>query len=127
MTTRAERPDDGVHRLTRVLGVAVNGLMGLLMWMALVNDDPITPQGWPVVALVGLCILATLVTWRRSQLGGWLTVASAFGLWAAVIASVQHSGLGLVGMVSSTLIYPVPYLLLAGLALADTGVRAGLR
>jgi hypothetical protein len=117
----------GLHWLTRVLSLLVNGVMLMLVVLALTNEDPVTPQGQPVVVLVFFCVAASLLSWWRAQLGGWLLAVGALGLGVAVIASSVITGFGLEGTVVAVLIYPVPYLIIAVLAVMDANVRAALR
>jgi hypothetical protein len=112
--------------MTRMLSLVVNAVFMLIMGLALTNEDPLPPQGWPVLACLGLCLLASLAAWRWARLGGLATLAGAAALGVAAAASSLATGLGTTGLVLS-LAYPLPYLVLGSLCLMDAAAGRQVR
>jgi hypothetical protein len=108
--------------LTRLLGLVVEGFLGLLLFLALTNEDPPQPQAWPMLACQVICMVALLLTWRWERLGGVFLAFGAMALAVTALYSGLVTGLGLTGLLVA-LLYGAPFLIVAGLSLA-AGTRA---
>jgi hypothetical protein len=123
MKTQAKAHLDGeplVRWITRGLGLVVMGCYGLFLTLALLNEDPVPPQGRPVLACLAACLLGAGLTWRWARLGGILAVFAAVALGGAVLYSGLVTGLGL-WAVGLALAYPAPFFVVGGLALSEAG------
>lgn len=109
--------------ITRGLGLLVIGFFGWIVALALTNEDPLPPQGRPVIWALLACLAGVVVSWRWERAGGALTVLGALGLAVAVLASGLVTGLGWeAGLVAVA--YPIPFLIVGGLALSEGGRAA---
>lgn len=104
--------------LTRGLGVVVEAFFGLIAVLALTGEDPPRPEAWPMLACLGVCLIAVLLAWRWPEAGGAFLVLGALSLAVAVACSSLVFGLGPLGL-ALALIYPAPFLLVGALSLAD--------
>ncbi len=104
--------------ITRGLGLLVIGFFGLMVALALTNEDPVAPQGRPVIGALLACLAGVVLSWRWGRAGGTLTILGALGLAAAVLASSQVTGLGWESVLVAVA-YPIPFLIVGGLALTE--------
>lgn len=118
-TAHPERWRALVNRwITRGLGLLVIGFFGMMVALALTNEDPVAPQGQPVIAFLLVCLAGIVLSWRWGRAGGALTILGALGLAVAVLVSSQVTGLGWEGVLVAVA-YPIPFLIVGGLALTD--------
>jgi FtsH-binding integral membrane protein len=110
--------------ITRGLGVLVDGFFGLIVVLALTNEDPPAPQAWPMLACLIVCMVSVLVAWRWEQIGGVMVLFGSVALAATVLYSSLVTGLGPYSLVAA-FIYPVPFFVVGGLTLADARADTG--
>jgi hypothetical protein len=87
------------------LGVVVQFLIILAALIA--NEDPVPPEGRPVVIGVALAILGAVMAWRWQRLGAALLLLSTGVLVVAAAASALIFDMGWLGLVLAWLIYPM--------------------
>ncbi len=106
--------------IARGIGLLVNAFFLLIVFLTVTGQNSLTPKGWPVVAGLLVCITGTFIAMRWERLGGRIAVAGAFALIPAVLYSAYAIGFGIQGLVVGLVIYPVPFLIVASLFLADS-------
>ena len=104
--------------MTRGLGLLAVTLYGLLIWLALTNEDPPSSQGWPVLACMGLCVAGVFISWRWPRAGGLTLVFASIAYSITAAYSTFTTGADWLGVVVASAL-PLPFLLLGGLALHE--------
>jgi hypothetical protein len=105
--------------IARGLGLLVNAFFLVVVFLTITGQNTLTPNGWPVVASLLVCIGGVFIALRWGRLGGRVTVAGALALLPAVLYSAFLGGFGLEGLIVGLVIYPVPFLIVASLFLSD--------
>lgn len=105
--------------IARGLGLLVNAFFLVVVFLTVTGQNTLTPNGWPVVASLLLCISGIFVAMRWGHLGGRITVAGILALLPAVLYSAFLGGFGLEGLIVGLVVYPVPFLIVASLFLSD--------
>jgi hypothetical protein len=105
--------------IARGIGLLVNAFFLLIVFLTVTGHDSLTPQGWPVVASLLVCILGVFTALRWERLGGRMVLGGVLALIPAVLYSAYSTGFGVQGLIVGLVVYPVPFLIVASLFLAD--------
>lgn len=100
--------------IARGIGLLVNGFSLLVLFLTLTDEDGVSPQLWPMIACVAVCIAGVFVALRWEQAGGRIAIAGAGALVLANVCSAIFADLGWYGIVSA-LVYAVPFFLAGSL------------
>jgi hypothetical protein len=111
--------------VTRGLSLVVAAFHLLIIGLALLNEDPLPVQGWPVVGALVLGLLATAVAWRAPWRGGRLVLAGGGLAGLAALGGGLGTGLGVWSLLPA-LGYAVPSLVLGALFCAQAPGSAGV-
>ena len=96
-------------RTARLVSVGVSAAFLLIIVLALTDEDRPPPAAFPVLALLGLSIIASFVAWRYPRVGGVVVQVAAVALGVVVYVSSRTFGMGSGSLITS-LIYAVPFL-----------------
>lgn len=106
--------------ITRGIGLLVNAFFLTVVGLTLTGQDPLTPKGWPVVACLLVSVAGVFIAMRWERLGGRIAIGGALALIPAVLYSAYVIGFGIDGLLVGLVVYPVPFLIVASLFLADS-------
>lgn len=106
--------------LLRGLGLLVNGIFGLIAYLALTGEDRPVPQAWPVLGGLAACMLGVFLSWRWPHPAGRVVILASVALGAAALYSGLTLGMGAFSLVAA-LEYALPYFLVGSLAVSGPG------
>jgi hypothetical protein len=105
--------------MTRGISLITTGFYGIIMFAALVNEDPPSITGRYIIAGVMGCVLAIFLAWRWPLAGGVSILLMAVVVAMSVIASAIQQGYDGLATLLALCIYPVPAVLVGALFIAD--------